>query len=370
MQGSLFKRSALRAKSKMFWAGLLRACGVLFLAKSLVRQRGAIVLTFHRVLAENEMEQTASLSGMVVRRQTFDAFLQYAAKNCEFLDLSAEPDWHGSAKLKLVVTFDDGWSDNATGAHPIACKHQAPLAIFIVPEKMGTDFPFWPERAVSVLDGGRSTDDVRQNRNFIEQTIENLKGLSADKRNQRIEQLASDHGRPSSLAHVDRTMTWEQIAQLHREGVIFGSHTSTHEILTAIPLAHAEREITVSRALIEQRVGAPCYLFAYPNGDCSQEVRELVKRAGYKLAFLNQDPGVWTRQCDPYLIPRVNVCEYHLVTAKGDFSALIFEYAVIWSAAKGLMAQMRMNFVRNLRSKFFRGWAGGQSGKKELEKPS
>ena len=71
----------------MFWAGMLRAFGVLPLAKTLVRRSGAIVLTFHRILTDDESEQTASLSGMVVRRETFAAFLKYAAQECEFLDL-------------------------------------------------------------------------------------------------------------------------------------------------------------------------------------------------------------------------------------------------------------------------------------------
>ena len=194
----------------MFWAGMLRAFGVLPLAKTLVRRSGAIVLTFHRILTDDESEQTASLSGMVVRRETFAAFLKYAAQECEFLDLCREPDWQQSSKLKLALTFDDGWSDNASCAHPLARKYQAPMVIFIVPEKTGTEFPFWPERAVMALDH-LSLADQRQSRSYIEHTIETLKGLTADKRNQRIDQMASHCKTDVSASHVDRTMTWEQI---------------------------------------------------------------------------------------------------------------------------------------------------------------
>jgi len=97
----------------------------------------------------------------------------------------------------------------------------------------------------------------------------------------------------------------------------------------------------------------------------------MVAAAGYKFAFLNQDPGVWTRDCDPLLIPRVNVCEYHLVDAKGDLSPLIFDYAVVWNAAKGLLAQMwrgRRQKSKNSRKAGTPGlWK--QSGKNQLEKP-
>lgn len=370
MEESLFKRSELRASGKTFWAGLLRACGLLALAKLWVRRRGGIVLTFHRVLDQDELPLTASLPGMVVTRKTFDGFLKYAAENCAFIDLSGNPDLRPGSRLKLAITFDDGWADNAAAAFPIAQKYQAPLVIFIVPEKMGTDLPFWPERAFSVLDTVFSVVEQRQNRNYIEQTIEKLKALPTEKRNQRIEQLGLDHAEPLSSTQVDRTMTWEQIAELHRAGVTFGSHSSTHEILTAIPLAQAEKEVTGSREMIEQRLEALCNLFAYPNGDYSEEVCELVQEAGYRYAFLNQDPGVWTRECDPYRVPRVNVCEYHLVDTRGSFSPLIFDYAVVWNAAKGLMAKTWADYMHNLRRKFHGAPRLGPSAKKSLEKSS
>jgi peptidoglycan/xylan/chitin deacetylase (PgdA/CDA1 family) len=197
--------------------------------------------------------------------------------------------------------------------------------------------------------------DRTQNQIYIEQTIESLKGLSAQERKHRIDEITLSGGAVESSAPVDQTMTWEQIAQLHDGGVIFGSHTSTHEILTGIPPAQAQDEISLSRELIEGRLNTPCSIFSYPNGDFSRNVRELVARAGYRFAFLNQDPGVWTPQSDPYLIPRVNVCEYHLVDDKGKFSPLMFDYAVVWNAAKGLLSEKRADIFKRLSNKW-RGW--------------
>ncbi|HEY2363873.1 MAG TPA: polysaccharide deacetylase family protein [Candidatus Angelobacter sp.] len=318
---------------------MLRASGMLSLARKWVKQHGAIVLTFHRVLTDSELQQTASLGGMIVRQRTFADFLKYASQHCEFANLEQEPQWKPAGKLKLAMTFDDGWSDNAEWAYPIAAQYHVPLVIFIVPEKTGTALPFWPERTAAALDRvpaanrGRRTD-------FIQRSIEELKALRAQERESRINQMLGPGGAVESSTTVDKTMTWEQIAELHAGGVTFGSHTSTHEILTTIPATQAEQEIVSSREAIQQKLGGSCHLFSYPNGDCSQPVRDLVAQAGYEFAFLNQEPGVWTRDCDPFLIPRVNVCEYHLVNSKGNFSPLIFQYAVVWSAAKGLLLQM------------------------------
>lgn len=360
---SPFRRSTFRARGKVFWAGLLRASGILSLARKWVERHGSIVLTFHRVLTDSELQQTASMGGMIVRRQTFADFLKYASQNCEFADLQHGPEWKPNGKLKLAVTFDDGWSDNAESAYPIAVQYHVPLVIFIVPEKTGTSLPFWPERTAAALDHVPAANGAGRT-DFIQRSIEELKALRVKERESRINQIVGPSIVESSTT-VDKTMTWEQIAELHAGGVTFGSHTSTHEILTMVPTAQAEQEITCSREAIQQKLGGSCNLFSYPNGDYSQPVRDLVAQAGYKFAFLNQEPGVWIRDCDPFLIPRVNVCEYHLIDSKGNFSPLIFQYAVVWSAAKGLLLRM----LSNRRNKSQRGQASANDWKAAEQTP-
>ena len=349
---------------------MLRASGMLSLARKWVQRHGAIVLTFHRVLTDSELQQTASLGGMIVRYRTFAAFLNYASQHCEFANLDHEPEWKPASKLKLAVTFDDGWSDNAESVYPIASQHHVPLVIFIVPERTGTALPFWPERTASALDRVTSVNGSRRAAS-IGRAIEELKALPATERESRISQMIGSGGSLESSAAVDKTMTWEEIAELQARGVTFGSHTSTHEILTTVSAAQAEQEIVSSREAIQQKLGGSCHLFSYPNGDYSEQVRELVARAGYKFAFLNQEPGVWTRDCDPFLIPRINVCEYHLVDSKGDFSPLIFDYAVVWNAAKGLLLQMLAKRLKRLqKSHQVAGKAWKPTEKKPIEKSS
>ncbi len=329
----------------MLWAALLRACGILAVAKHWVRRNGIVVLTFHRVLKDDALARTASLPGIVVRERTFERFLDYAAGKYEFVNMSQEPDWRSTPRLRLAVTFDDGWSDNASTAFPIAQRFGVPILIFIVTEKMGAALPFWPERAASVME---QKFHGPRNMRHVERAINGLKGLTAEERDQQIGVLVAEQSETAAAPHVDSTLTWKQISQLHAEGVGFGSHSMTHEILTAVPPAQAEQELTGSRRRMEEELGVPCRLFAYPNGDSSVEVSELAARAGYRYAFLNQHPGVWTAGCNPHRIRRINACEYHLVDANGNFSPLIFDYAVIWSAAKGLMAQKIRGLLQKL----------------------
>ncbi|HSK42326.1 MAG TPA: polysaccharide deacetylase family protein, partial [Candidatus Binatia bacterium] len=167
---------------------MLRASGMLLLARKWVRRHGAIVLTFHRVLTDSELQQTASLDGMIVRHPTFAAFLNYASQHCQFVNLEKEPEWNPAGKLKLAVTFDDGWSDNAESVYPIASRHQVPFVIFIVPERTGTDLPFWPERTAAALDRVSPVNGPRRAAS-IGQAIEDLKALPAVERESRISQM-------------------------------------------------------------------------------------------------------------------------------------------------------------------------------------
>lgn len=350
MVNSPFTRRPVRAFGKSAWARFLRFSGLLGLAKRWVKSEGTVVLTFHRVLNDAELECTASLMGMIVRSRTFDGFLAHAAENLEIVNAGHDPVWTNNGKLKVAVTFDDGWCDNATEAFPIARKHEAPFTIFIVARRIGSVLPFWPEQAAAVLSKGQHSEALcRQGE--MEKIIERLKGLPSAERKHLISRMTQGDKFAAACTSVDRTMTWEQIEELKAGGVVFGSHTSTHEILTRIPLQQAEEEIGSSRELIAHRLGSECEMFAYPNGDSSPETRKLVAQAGYKRAFVNQWPGVWTNKTDPFAIPRVNICEYHLVDANGDFSPLIFDYAVVWAAAKCHLLQKISNFVARIQSR-------------------
>jgi peptidoglycan/xylan/chitin deacetylase (PgdA/CDA1 family) len=351
MKPSPFKRRNARAWSKLLWAALLRTTGLLALARTWVRRKGVLVLTFHRVLTQEELTQTSSLAGMIVRLATFDRFLAYASTKCDLVDLQQEPEWKPSRRLRIAVTFDDGWCDNAKNALPVARKHGVALTIFIVPGRTGEALPFWPEFAAAAV--MTREKDAQQT---VESLIESLKGMTAEERNLRLDRIAGAPTTTATSLPVDQTMSWEQIADLRASGVVFGSHTNTHEILTSLSPSQAEREIVDSKHRIEEELHTLCSLFSYPNGDSSSEVRDIVARAGYRMAFLNQEPGVWTFASDRLQIPRVNVCEYHLVDAGGKFSRLIFDYAVVWKAARGLLSETLVEFRKKVSSWWTNVW--------------
>ncbi len=326
-------------------ACLLRACGLLWLAKRRIAKRGVIVLTLHRVLENDEFSSSSSLPATLVHRKTFQRLIAWACDRFEILDLKeGAPSWDATAsRPRIAITFDDGWLDNYEFAEPIATRAHCPITIFVCPGIAGIRFPFWPERVSRLL---ANTSDAAVHRIFpdlpnagreqtIEAVIARMKEMTPEDRDSWIRQL--EDAAPGRQTLEDReplnsTMTWEQIREISHRGVAIGSHTLTHQILTSIPRDIASSELTTSRDAIEANLQQSCVMLAYPNGNHDAGIREAARAAGYRLAFANQR-GCWTNKTDLFQIPRINIWEAKLTTPRGRFSQAMAEYYLFWQPA-------------------------------------
>lgn len=59
-------------------------------------------------------------------------------------------------------------------------------------------------------------------------------------------------------------LTWDEVRELSRYGVQFGSHTVTHPQLRTLTSASVKEEITTSKKTIEDKLGCSVESFAYP----------------------------------------------------------------------------------------------------------
>lgn len=89
-------------------------------------------------------------------------------------------------------------------------------------------------------------------------------------------------------------MTWEQAKEMRQSSLVeFGSHTLSHARLRRLSDGEILRELTLSKQIIEEKLGAPCESFCYPfgSGGFDKRVRPLVFQAGYLFDFSTK-PGV------------------------------------------------------------------------------
>jgi len=296
-------------------------------------------MAFHRVLSDASYGKTCSLPGILVRERTFRELIAYVARECEPVDLEGVQLGQPCRKLRVAFTFDDGWSDNYATALPIARAKNIPLTIFVCSGLVGKSVPFWPERVVASVRAVQPMPGDSE----IYALIESLKRCTPEVRDQHLAKLsewAFKQGISIEPSNVDQMLSWAEIKEMDGQGVKFGSHTQTHQILTTVPVETAYQEVQDSKAAIEGALKKRCDVFAYPNGNWSSATRRILAETGFRLA-VTTDCGVWNTKCDPLAIPRSNVHEDNLVGLTGRFSPAMLAYTTFWRAWRIMRANSR-----------------------------
>jgi glycosyltransferase involved in cell wall biosynthesis/peptidoglycan/xylan/chitin deacetylase (PgdA/CDA1 family) len=88
---------------------------------------------------------------------------------------------------------------------------------------------------------------------------------------------------PGAEVQGRQLMTWEQAAELRRDGIEFGAHTRTHASLPGLAPEELADEIAGSRRDLEARLG-PIRHFAYPYGRLDDAAVRAVEEAGFASA--------------------------------------------------------------------------------------
>lgn len=98
-------------------------------------------------------------------------------------------------------------------------------------------------------------------------------------------------------------MSWDQLREMKAAGVSIGNHTRTHLHMAAAGKDRNRAEIRHTRERLKKELALTSKLFAYPYGEMSSAVRELVIAEGFLVAF-GQHSGVAHPSDDLFFLPR------------------------------------------------------------------
>ena len=106
-------------------------------------------------------------------------------------------------------------------------------------------------------------------------------------------------------------MNWDEVLDLHENGVDIQDHSYAHNRLVDRPAGMSDGEyrgwiredLRRNMKIISEKLGSESSFFAIPYGEYNQEVMAVARKLGYQ-AILTQDPGSVSRESDPHMLPR------------------------------------------------------------------
>lgn len=221
----------------------------------------------------------------------------------------------------VVLTVDDGYRDFYKYAYPYLREFSLPATFFPTVNFLDGEWLWWDrinyafekvgKKRFTLDFHGKSFDiDLgtpdKKERSWLElsnfcTTVEN------DLKWELIGTLevGLEIEMPLSPTEDYAAVSWKELKELHVNGIEIGSHTLDHPIVSRIGIDTLKKELSLSKARLEEFLGAKVPSFCYPNGkrdDLNGEVRDEVEKAGYAGAVVSYNA---TESPDLYRIPRM-----------------------------------------------------------------
>ncbi len=251
------------------------------------------ILCLHKITDES----FPSWPGMPIN--TFEKLIKYISKKYRIC-LPNEV-IENSKKQQLILTFDDGFEDFHTNALPVLKKHQIPAVLNVVVDCIKSDYQIWTQQLNDILDSYAKRGSVItlniENKNYsfnidnqnAETTALNifkkLLPLETEERNKIISDLKQNA--PYDI-NKTKMMTVSQLKEVSEAGIVIGSHSLSHpnlKIVDAQPKL-LEFELRESKTQLEELLGKPVDIFAFPNGMYSELALDIANKTGYKFLLL------------------------------------------------------------------------------------
>lgn len=274
------------------------------------------ILIFHRVHARAD-----SIFPDEPDAPRFERLMRFVARSFRVMTLGDAVTCLARGNLPsraLVITFDDGYADNAEVALPIL-QRCGLSASFFVSSGFLDGGRMWNDSVIECVRACRHSEidlasfglqrcslaGPAERRLAIEALLPRIKYLGLAERQDAVARLQSLCG--VAQLPTNLMLRSQQVLEMHCAGMEIGAHTVRHPILTTLASAEAEREIAEGRNRLQAIIDAPVDMFAYPNGKPGRDYDEshvgLLRRLGFRGA-VSTAAGVACAGDDLFQLPR------------------------------------------------------------------
>lgn len=303
---------------------------------------GALILMYHRVA-----DLPSDLFAQAVSPEFFAEHLAVMRQRARPLALRQLVNALRDGRVPpraVVVTLDDGYADNLHEARPLLERHDVPATVCVTTSYVGARREFWwddierlvllPRRLPEILRieiggavhewelgeaallcedaatanrGWTAWERPRSRRQAVFRKVwDVLVALGEEDRQTALEQMRAWSGSGEDARPTHRTLTVGELRRLVDGGLVeAGAHGVTHSKLSLLPTYAQRDEIEGSKATLEEMLGQHVGCFAYPHGDYTPEVLDMVRRAQFTEALAVRPACIRGRRTDLYQLPRV-----------------------------------------------------------------
>lgn len=185
----------------------------------------------------------------------------------------------------VVITFDDGFKNVFAEAFPILQEYGFSATIFLVPNYCGK-LNNWP-------------------------------------------------GQPDSIK-PQHLLSWNEIREMDQYGIQFGAHTLNHPYLTQIHREEAEKEILLSKRIMEDLLQRKIDLFAYPYGGFDRHIKKIVSQLF--IGSCSTNLGFACNESDIYALERI---DYFYIKNDWIFKQLLSQNLVTYLKCRNMLRTLR-----------------------------
>jgi peptidoglycan/xylan/chitin deacetylase (PgdA/CDA1 family) len=287
------------------------------------RAQGVAILMYHSVM-DDPTQASDSLGGIIHSRRAFEGQMELLARKFQPVDLEQVENFlTGDSELPeraVVVTFDDGYTDNEEVAMPILDRLGIPATFYVTVDCLERRALPWPSRLRYAFRASKKkswaddvgtiwtlSDAVSREHAYLS-ACDHFCKLAGTALEAKIACAERDLDAHLPVSSGQLMMTWEQVRKLAKGGHLVGSHTMTHPNMAFLDVNEVRRELTESKQIMETRLGRQVDHFSYPcpalYPNWTKLTLEESQSAGYRTAVTTNN-GVAHARDNPLELKRL-----------------------------------------------------------------